>query len=247
MENHQSYQMYQFFQIPLRLVKQIYANPYFGAGFFAFIFLHLIALNLIQFSLGYADLSLISNNYPLLSFMGYGVLVFTSSYLLACILDSLIIKHQANKVFYSSCTGFIATLFYVYSLDKEMKLFFKKQVLIFEIDESKLSAQERHKFKEYQILSKYISSQYFYKALENDERSLILQWREQCRRFEGKNGDLSAHWIQSTDELKKILLIHKKSILEISRNIEFYKDKNIDGAQLILSMIKKSFNDLESK
>ena len=239
--------MYQIFQIPLRLVKQIYANPYFGAGFFAFIFLHLIALNLIQFFLGNADLSLISNSYPLLSFIAYGVLVFTSSYLLACILDSLIIKNQAEKVFYSSCTGFISTLFYVYSLDKEMKLFFKNRVLIFEIDEGKLSAQERHKYKEYQILSKYISSQYFYKALDNDERSLILQWREQCRRYEGKNGDLSAHWIQSTDELKKILLAHKKSILEISRNIEFYTNKDIDGAQLILNIIKKSFGDLESK
>lgn len=239
--------MLNIFNIPLRLIKQIQANPYFGAGFFAFIFTHIIILSILQLLLGYVGLSLISENYAFASFIVIGILTFTSSYLMACVLDHIITKHQINKAFHSSCTGFITTLFFVYSLDKKMKLSFKKQVLYFEIDETKLSASDRHKFKEYQILSKYLSSQYFYKALDDADRSLVHQWREQCRRFEGKDGDLSAHWIQSTEELLKILMPHKENILEIAKNIEFYKSKKNDGAQLILQKIKESFDQLPSK
>jgi hypothetical protein len=236
--------MLNIFNIPLRLIKQIQANPYFGAGFFAFIFAHIIVLSFLQVFLGCINLSLISENYAFLSFLFFGLLTFTSSYLMACVLDHIITKHQINKAFNSSCTGFIATLFFVYSLDKKMKLSFKKQVLYFEIDETKLSASDRHKFKEYQILSKYLSSQHFYKALDDADRSLVYQWREQCRRFEGKDGDLSAHWIQSTEELLKILIPHKQNIIDIAKNIEFYKAKKNDGAQLILQKIKESFDQL---
>ena len=239
--------MLNIFNIPLRLINQIQQNPYYGAGFFAFIFIHIIVLSFLQLYLGYASLSLISESYAFASFLFIGVLTFTSSYALACVLDHFITKNQIDRAFHSSCTGFITTLFFVYSLDNKMKLSFRKQVLFFEIDETKLSASNRHKFKEYQILSKYLSSQHFYKALDDADSSLILQWREQCRRFEGKDGDLSAHWIQSTEELLKILLPHKENILEIAKNIEFYKSKQNDGAQLILQKIKESFDQIASK
>ncbi len=233
--------MHHIFFIPQRLLNQIKDDPYFGARFLSFIIVNSILLMLIDLYLSNYGYSISSQDFPFISFMLVSLAIFITSYFFACICKYFINRHISKKTFNSTCTAFISTLFFVYSLDNKMKLDFKKQILVFEIDETKLSAQNRHKYKEYQILTKYLSSQLFYKGFPDFEHALTLQWRYQCIRFASNDGDLSAHWIQSVNELKEILIPHKAAILEISKDIEKYKAEKKQGATAILEKIKQSF------
>lgn len=239
--------MLNIFSIPLRLIKQIQVNPYFGAFLLASILSQVIIYILIEFLLGEYQLSLIHSEYVFQGLILWGLFNFITSYLIACLIDKIIAEHNTKKAFNSSCTAFIATLIYVYSVDPKMTIKFKGNVIHFSADTAKLSAMDQHKYKEYQILSKYLSSQLFYKAFPDFDKALLLQWRVQCKRFENNEGDLSAHWLHSVDELKKILLPHRTVILDISKNIEKYKLNKHKSELEIMNKIRQSFEQTQSK